>query len=78
MSDISLVDTTIHIDKDTDADTRTKIDEALRKVQGVMAVAMHDDKPHLIVIEYDPDKTSAKSLLIVVKELAGHAELIGL
>jgi hypothetical protein len=52
--------------------------KSLRIINGVVSVHMPEDKSHMIVIEYDPDKTSSKHLLAIVQELAGHAELIGL
>ncbi len=78
MTDITLTDVTIHIDKDTDATTRTNVENGLRIIDGVVSVHMPADKPHLVVIEYNPDVTSSSHLLTMVKELAGHAELIGL
>lgn len=48
MSKIKLVDVTIHIDRDTDAGTRKKIEASLRNFQGVVSVHMPDEKPHLV------------------------------
>ncbi len=78
MSDIKLVDVTIHIDKETDADTREKIDAALRALRGVVSVHMPNEEPHLLVVEYNPDDTTSTHMLTTVRELAGHAEMIGL
>ena len=78
MTDIKLVDVTIHIDKDTDADTRQNVETALRTVNGVVSVHMPSNEPHLVVVEYDPDATASDHLLTMVKEVAGRAELIGL
>jgi heme-binding NEAT domain protein len=78
MTDIKLADVTIHIDKDTDSDTRTAVETALRQINGVISVHMPSDEPHLVVVEYNPDATASSHLLTMVKEVAGHAELIGL
>lgn len=78
MSDIKLTDVTIHIDKDADNDTRQKIDAALRTKDGVVSVHMPNDKPHLLVVEYDADATDSGNMLTTVKQIAGHAELIGM
>lgn len=78
MSDIKLVDVTVHIDKDTDAATREKIETALRAIDGVVSVHMPQEEAHLIVVEYNPDKIKSSALLDTVQEIAGHAELIGL
>jgi hypothetical protein len=78
MSDIQLVDVTIHIDKETDAETRARVEAALRTVDGVVSVAMPEEKPHLVMVEYDPEKTKATHLHESIREIVGHAELIGL
>lgn len=78
MSDIKLTDVTIHVDKETDADTREKVEAALRHLQGTVSVHMPDEKPHLIMVEYNPDVTTSAHMLTTVRELAGHAEMIGL
>lgn len=78
MSDIKLVDVTIHIDKETDNDTREKIDAALRALPGIVSVHMPKEEPHLLVVEYNPEATKSAHMLTTVRELAGHAEMIGL
>ena len=78
MTEIQLVDVTIHIDRDTDADIKEKIETALRKLPGVVSVHMPKEESHLIVVEYNPDVTKSAHLLTTVRELAGHAEMIGL
>jgi hypothetical protein len=78
MSDIKLIDVTIHIDKDVDSDTRQRIDAALRTKTGVVSVHMPNDKPHLLVVEYDPDATDSSNMLAAVQQVAGSAQLIGM
>ncbi len=78
MSEIQLVDVTIHIDKDTDDATRGEIEKALRGQEGVISVHMPEDERHLVVVEYNPDATKSLNLLKAVETVAGHAELIGL
>lgn len=78
MSDITLTDVTIHIDADTSKETRANVENGLRILKGVVSVSMPEDKPHLVVVEYNPEETNSSHLLTMVKEVAGHAELIGL
>ena len=78
MSDINLADVTIHIDKATDASTRDKIETALRKLNGVVGVRLPSDESHVGLVEYNPDVTTSTHMLTTVRELAGHAEMIGL
>lgn len=78
MSDIKLADVTIHIDRETNTGTRNQIETALRNLHGVVSVHMPDEEPHLLVVEYDTDVTTSTHMLTTVRELAGHAEMIGL
>ncbi len=78
MSDIKLVDVTIHIDQDADKETRDKVEAALRNVDGVVSVHMPENEPHLVVVEYNPDATKSTVLLAAAREIVIHAELIGL
>lgn len=78
MSDIQLSDVTIHIDRDASADDRSKVENALRGLEDIVSVHMPDDKPHLVVVEYNPEKTNSGVVLAAVREIVGHAELIGL
>jgi hypothetical protein len=76
--DINMVDVTIHIDESLDHDKRKSLVETLRKQEGVISVGHRDEKPHLLVVEYNPDQTSSKVLLERVKSDGIHAELVGL
>ncbi len=78
MSDIKLADVTIHIDGEVSDETRGKVEAALRGLEDVVSVHMPEDKRHLVVVEYNPDKTTSGVVLAAVREMAGHAELIGL
>lgn len=78
MSDIQLSDVTIHIDKETSASDRGKVEAALRGLEDVVSVHMPEETPHLIVVEYNSEKVSSGVVLAAVREIVGHAELIGL
>lgn len=78
MSDISLADVTIHIDADVSDKIRGQVEDSLRGLDDVVSVHMPEDKRHLLIVQYNPDKTTSGVLLAAVRELAGHAELIGL
>lgn len=73
-----MVDVMIHIDPDTDHDEREYLRDMLLKQSGVDAAAYHDDKPHLMLIEYDPDEVTSQQLLNVVLKRGIRAELVGL
>ncbi len=76
--DIKLVDVTVHIDENIDHAARENVADKVRALDGVVAAAAHDEKPHLMVVEYNPEKTNSSAILACVKSAGIHAELIGL
>ena len=78
MTDINVVDVTLHIDKDLNATIRAAVDKELSGINGVISVVMPDDKPHLVEVAYNPDNVKAEHIAHSIRELAGHVELIGL
>jgi hypothetical protein len=73
-----MVDVMIHIDPDTTHEERDNLRDLILNNNGVDAAAYHDDKPHLMIVEYDPDVISSQKLLEVVIQQGCHAELVGL
>ena len=76
--DIQLVDVTIHVDETLPENQRTDLVDKVRERDGVVSVGNHADKPHLLVVEYNPDKVNSQELLSMVKKQGVHAELVGL
>ena len=76
--DIKLVDVLVHVDESIDKTARGAMEDKVRGIEGVVSVAQHDDKPHLMMIEYNPDKTSSADILTCVKGEGVHAEIVGL
>ena len=72
------VDVIIHVDQTIDHDRRMKIADKVRAHAGVTNVAHHDEKPHLMIVKYDPQAVTAHALLDVVLGEGVHAELVGL
>ena len=77
MSDL-MVDVTLHIDENTTHDQREEFRDVLLALDGVMAAACHDEKPHLMVIEYDPEIINSIEFVNAAKRSGFHAELIGI
>lgn len=73
-----MADVMLHLDENTSHDQREALRNKLLELGGVMAAAVHDEKPHLLIIEYDPDALHAQQLIAIANELGLHAELIGL
>lgn len=76
--DIQLADVTIHVDENLEVAERAEIEQKLRAIDGVVSVHNPDDKPHLAVVEYDPNRVNSTTLLEAVKGEGVHAQLVGL
>ena len=76
--DTKLAEVTFHIDEDTSHNEREQFRDILLAKNGVLAAACHDEKPHLMLIEYNPDVINSIEFLNAAKENGLHGELIGL
>ena len=73
-----MTDVTMHIDEDTSHEQREALRDHLLQRDGVLAAAYHDEKPHLVVIEYDPDLVKSADFIEIAKSSGLNAQLIGL
>ena len=73
-----LAEVTLHIDEDISHDERERFRDVLLAMDGVMAAAYHDEKPHLMLIEYNPDAVNSVEFVDAARKQNLHAELIGL
>ena len=71
-------DVVIHVDETIDHDKRLEIAGIIKAHAGVTDVINHDERPHLMIVRYDPRLVTAESLLGVVRAKGVHAELVGL
>jgi len=78
MSDIHLTDVTVHIDENISEEVRAKVEEHLRADEGVTSVHFSKDRPHLLVVAYDPSHAASRRILETVLGEGLHAELVGL
>ena len=67
----------IRVDETIDHHRRMAIAGTVRAHPGVTEVAHHDDKPHLMSVNYDPMVVTAQVLLGVVYDEGVHAEFVG-
>lgn len=75
---MDMADVMIHINENVAHDRRVEIADAIRGHGSVMGVAHHDEKPHLLIVEYDPQGVHAKDLLQVALDMGVHAQLVGM
>jgi hypothetical protein len=76
--DIQLADVVVHIDQTLEQEQRFKIEDVIRGIAGVVSVHNPDDRPHLSIVQYNPDLTDSATILATVTNQGVQAELIGL
>lgn len=74
----TMLDVTLHIDEDTTHDEREDLRDTFLSKKGVMTADCRDDRPHLMIVGYDPEDITAIELLATVKNCGYHAELIAM
>ena len=72
-----LAEVTLHIDENTSHEEREKFRDGLLAMEGIIAAAYHDERPHLMLIEYNPDVINSIEFVNAAKKAGLHAELIG-
>jgi hypothetical protein len=75
--DTRLAEVTLHIDEDTSHDERENFRDVVLAMGGVLAASYHDETPHLMLIEYNPDVLNSIEFVKAAKTHGLHAELIG-
>jgi len=73
-----MVDVTIHIDEKISGEQLEALRDKLLAQKGVMAADYHNDKPHLMIVEYNPDIIDSTKFLGIAAKMNLHAELIGM
>lgn len=71
-------DVVIHLDEELDDEHIHKLEKELGQRDGVYSACVHEDKRHLMLVDYDPDDVHSSELLQHVRQSGIHAELIGL
>jgi hypothetical protein len=78
MTHVDLPDVLVHIDETLGHDQLKDLEVVIRSDPGVIAVGFRDDKPHLMVVQYDPEQTQATHILHLITSRGIHAELVGM
>lgn len=73
-----IADVMVHIDETLDHAKLEELADVVRRIGGVESVSFHDDKPHFMVVKYDPSQTDASSIHQKITDKGVHAKLIGL
>jgi hypothetical protein len=74
----NVADFVLHIDETLPPDQLKTVENHLMQMGGVLTASNRDDKPHLILVTYDPEKVNSHDILVKVENEGIHAELVGL
>ena len=76
---MKMTDVLIHIHPDLPAETRAKAEQDILDRDGVVAANFsHQEHPHSMVVEYDPDIIKTAQILEAVKHYDPTATMVGL
>jgi len=77
--DKNIVDVIVHIDETLTHDQLEAIAARLKGLDGVVSATFRDNQPHMMIVNYDPEKTSSFGIHeFVTARGKVHAELVGL
>ncbi len=76
--DIDLADVTIHIDEALDEEGKRSLEAAFRIRNGVVSVRINPDRPHLVLVEYNPKIIKSRDLVDIPRFQGLRGELVGL
>jgi len=72
-----MTDVTFHLDETLGHEQREAVRDDLMAQEGILAAASQDKTPHLLIIEYDPDKIDPTGILGLFEKQKIHAERLG-
>lgn len=75
---MNISDVMIHINESLDEEARTSLEDAMRKVDGVVSPRFNAGREHLLVIAYDTETTNTAVLLEKARAAGYTAQLVGM
>ena len=74
---MSISDVMIHINETLSTEARSSLEDDMRQIEGVVSPRFSPSKEHLLMIAFDPEKTSSMVLLGKARAAGYTAQLIG-
>lgn len=74
---MNISDIMIHINESLDQGARTSLENSMRDIEGVISPRFNAGKEHLLLIAFDPGKTTTKALLEQTRAAGYTAQLVG-
>lgn len=73
-----MVDILVHVNEDLNQPGQEALEKVVCDMPGVFSVHIPARKSHLMLVDYNPDWTSSKSIMGRVRASGLHAQLVGL
>lgn len=75
---MNICDVMIHINESLSKEARSSLENTMREVEGVISPGFNAGKEHLLMIAYNPEKTSTTVLLEKARSAGYTAQLVGM
>ena len=75
---MNICDVMIHINETLSKEARSSLENSMREVEGVISPGFNRGKEHLLMIAYNPEKTSTTILLEKARAAGYTAQLVGM
>ena len=70
-------DIVIHINETLDNNQRSTFSKKVKDIDGVKSASLQDDRPHLMLVAYNPNKIKALHVLEGVNKTGVSAQIVG-
>ena len=67
----------VHINENLDGDNRKELSQKIGSLEGVLSAGVQEQRPHLMIVDYDPHQTKSLDVLSGVTNSGVHAQLVG-
>jgi len=67
----------VHIDESLNSDNRGELLQKIEAIDGVLSADVQDQRPHLMIVDYNPQQTKSMEVLSGVQNSGVHAQLVG-
>lgn len=66
----------IHINEQLDGSKQEKLSNDVCHFEGVVSADVNENRPHLMIVGYDPEETKPYAVLSRVRNIGLHAQLV--
>jgi hypothetical protein len=75
---MNICDVMIHINETLSKEARSSLENSMRKIEGVVSPGFNAGKGQLLLVAYNPEKTSSAVLLQKARQAGYTAQLVGM